>query len=340
MNSFHLPAHQRSTNLHQMAVYGENVTMYPQQNFHSMPKVANYGIGDNSPSTNSYLGLNRPGVYNMPGYPYGNNPNLHMPPSNGFLTNSSGFSGADHGWFSIASQEELMKLVRPQYSYSALIAMAIQNAPGKKLTLSQIYQYVDEYFTFYKKSKAGWQNSIRHNLSLNDCFKKVPRDENDPGKGNYWTLDPNCKKMFDNGKFRQTKKRRSESNTTDAVAVKSEEGCPAGERKGGDTPSMMTPSSPVVEASSKVLNSASPTGSTSAPCLNTFFSSMTSSLDSSSSNRPMTLGLVNELSQRNITGFSSSTSGSMMEPSADLQDTLHLNRGPYYNSFTSSQPFF
>ncbi|NXA50965.1 FXI1E protein, partial [Nothocercus julius] len=91
------------------------------------------------------------------------------------------------------------------------IAMAIQSAPDGRRTLSQIYRYVAENFPFYERSRAGWQNSIRHNLSLNDCFKKVPRDEDDPGKGrkgSYWTLDPNCGKMFDNGNFRRKRRRR------------------------------------------------------------------------------------------------------------------------------------
>ncbi|CAG5090360.1 Oidioi.mRNA.OKI2018_I69.PAR.g12571.t1.cds [Oikopleura dioica] len=131
---------------------------------------------------------------------------------------STGFdysSTPQTAWFGIHSQTDLFKLVRPPYSYSALIAMAIQNAPEKKLTLSQIYQYVAENFPFYKKSRAGWQNSIRHNLSLNDCFKKMPRDEDDPGKGNYWTLDPNCEKMFDNGNFRRKRKRRDNTTKTE-----------------------------------------------------------------------------------------------------------------------------
>ncbi|KAM9197439.1 forkhead box protein I2 [Dugong dugon] len=124
---------------------------------------------------------------------------------------AAGLAGGDLAWLGLPGQQELLRLVRPPYSYSALIAMAIQSAPLRRLTLSQIYQYVAGNFPFYKRCKAGWQNSIRHNLSLNDCFKKVPRDEDDPGKGNYWTLDPNCEKMFDNGNFRRKRKRRGEA---------------------------------------------------------------------------------------------------------------------------------
>ncbi|XP_075280250.1 forkhead box protein I2 [Opisthocomus hoazin] len=128
---------------------------------------------------------------------------------------------------------ECPRPARPPYSYSALIAMAIHSAPGRRRTLRQIYQYVAENFPFYQKSKAGWQNSIRHNLSLNDCFKKVPRDEDDPGKGSYWTLDPNCEKMFDNGNFRRRRKRRAEASAPEVARGSGgdpQASCPAGMR--------------------------------------------------------------------------------------------------------------
>ncbi|XP_032047138.1 forkhead box protein I2 [Aythya fuligula] len=125
-------------------------------------------------------------------------------------------------------------LPRPPYSYSALIAMAIHSAPGRRRTLRQIYQFVADTFPFYQRSKAGWQNSIRHNLSLNDCFKKVPRDDDDPGKGSYWTLDPNCEKMFDNGTFRRKRKRRPDAGPPDGAGdgggVPGGSSCPAGLR--------------------------------------------------------------------------------------------------------------
>ncbi|XP_065351537.1 fork head domain-containing protein FD4-like [Cloeon dipterum] len=96
---------------------------------------------------------------------------------------------------------------KPPYSYISLTAMAIWSSPEKMLPLSDIYRFIMDRFPYYRKNTQRWQNSLRHNLSFNDCFIKIPRRPDRPGKGAYWALHPSALDMFENGSLLRRRKR-------------------------------------------------------------------------------------------------------------------------------------
>ncbi|KAI8339380.1 fork head domain-containing protein, partial [Chlamydoabsidia padenii] len=78
---------------------------------------------------------------------------------------------------------------KPPYSYATLIAHAILSSEDRKLTLGDIYQWITQHYPFYTMNEHGWQNSIRHNLSLNKAFVRLQRTMTmNSGKGSFWTI--------------------------------------------------------------------------------------------------------------------------------------------------------
>ncbi|TRY88816.1 hypothetical protein DNTS_015028 [Danionella cerebrum] len=304
----------------ELSLYSDSYYTSPSLPSPQRTNPSSYDLGEYAASSpNPYLWFNSPGMNSSPylgGTPGPSGPPFipqHYGMQRPYLGPSPpGGPGGELSWFSMPSQEDLMKLVRPPYSYSALIAMAIHGAPDRRLTLSQIYQYVADNFPFYNKSKAGWQNSIRHNLSLNDCFKKVPRDEDDPGKGNYWTLDPNCEKMFDNGNFRRKRKRKSD--------ILPEKSSSAGNLspESGDSNGRGSPKNQALDISTSPEKGPSPASGPS-PCLNNFLTEMSGvvagslDLEADPLSRPFALSLPADGVQRS-------------------------SQPPSFGSFTSSTP--
>lgn len=86
--------------------------------------------------------------------------------------------------------------VKPPHSYATMITQAILSTKEGVISLADIYKYISSNYAYYRFAKTGWQNSIRHNLSLNKAFEKVPRRPNEPGKGMKWRISEDYQREF------------------------------------------------------------------------------------------------------------------------------------------------
>ncbi|CAD7079362.1 unnamed protein product [Hermetia illucens] len=94
------------------------------------------------------------------------------------------------------NSSEISNPDRPKYSYNSLIMMAIKASPNGRLTLAEIYEYIKHHYEYYKNCQTGWQNTIRHSLSVSGYFIRTPRAYDEPGRGGYWSLSPKAEKLF------------------------------------------------------------------------------------------------------------------------------------------------
>ena len=98
---------------------------------------------------------------------------------------------------------------KPPYSYAALICMAIGSAPEKRATMREILNYIEENFSYYRSHKR-WHGTIRHDLTVNDCFVKLSARPKQ--KGCLWSVAPDYQDMFANGSLRRRRYRFKEGS--------------------------------------------------------------------------------------------------------------------------------
>ncbi|XP_075464883.1 hepatocyte nuclear factor 3-gamma [Ascaphus truei] len=174
--------------------YAEPVEIYPSVTT----------TGPMSP-LNSYMTLNPVGPSPVGSYPGSSSTTANLNPQAPAYDTYTGPSRQREGVRGY--NRRLAAHSKPPYSYISLITMAIQQAPGKMLTLNEIYQWIMDLFPYYRQNQQRWQNSIRHSLSFNDCFVRVSRAPDRPGKGSYWAMHPGSGDMFENGCYLRRQKR-------------------------------------------------------------------------------------------------------------------------------------
>ncbi|XP_073645263.1 forkhead box protein M1 isoform X4 [Tursiops truncatus] len=145
--------------------------------------------------------------------------NRHLERSQAKNAQVEGPLGASATWPDSVSE-------RPPYSYMAMIQFAINSTERKRMTLKDIYTWIEDHFPYFKHiAKPGWKNSIRHNLSLHDMFV---RETSANGKVSFWTIHPSANRYLTLDQvFKQQKRPNPELRRN--VAIKTE--LPLGARR-------------------------------------------------------------------------------------------------------------
>ena len=103
------------------------------------------------------------------------------------------------------SQKEKSKRKRNSsfLSYVEVISYAILSSPHKKVTLSEIYSFIQDNYPGFTENRPRWKNTVRHNLSLHQCFQrsKISKDK----AGCYWKIHPSFLVEFSRGDFSRRK---------------------------------------------------------------------------------------------------------------------------------------
>ncbi|RXK38952.1 hypothetical protein M231_03797 [Tremella mesenterica] len=112
------------------------------------------------------------------------------------LEGTKGLGLKDGAWKACMAYDENGEAHQPNLTFDLKLRLAIASSPRKKLTLSQIRQVFLERWPYFK-GDSKWERTIRHVLTTTHHFCKVPGEEGENIRGNYWTVCthiPLCKK--------------------------------------------------------------------------------------------------------------------------------------------------
>ena len=102
----------------------------------------------------------------------------HATPNNPLALNRMGvLQRVQCGQYEIATKFESNAArfgkAKPPYSYANLITFAINSSPKKKMTLSDIYEWISDNFPYYKDAGNGWKVCIYPLFSMITIFTNI-----------------------------------------------------------------------------------------------------------------------------------------------------------------------